>query len=140
VDEDLVNLVWRLAKPDAFENLSFSDALRRALNATQSTATPAKGIELDPDALLAELAAMGDDEFREQHPNFEKPRRRVRAASPDPLQWLAQVPELAGKRQLRDWVSICRHLHIDVGGDSARRRLASWVATNRPQWPPVPDI
>jgi hypothetical protein len=33
---------------------------------------------------------------------------------------------------------LCRHLEIDAGGDSARRKLAEWVAVNRPKWPPVP--
>jgi hypothetical protein len=31
IDEDLVKLVWAKAKPEPFENLSFSDALRRVL-------------------------------------------------------------------------------------------------------------
>lgn len=31
IDEDLVKLIWAKAKPQPFENLSFSDALRRIL-------------------------------------------------------------------------------------------------------------
>jgi hypothetical protein len=64
---------------------------------------------------------------------------RIRAPSPDPRLWVSRVPELNNLRGLTTWRAICEHLRIEVGGDSARRRLQEWVETNHPQWPKVPD-
>jgi hypothetical protein len=64
---------------------------------------------------------------------------RIRAPSPDPRLWVSRVPELRNVPGLTTWRAICDHLRIEVGGDSARRRLQEWVETNHPQWPKVPD-
>ncbi|SOZ49320.1 hypothetical protein CBM2615_A120149 [Cupriavidus taiwanensis] len=136
IADDLVELVWRLAKPEPFEKLDFNDALRRVLAELKPKAVkPA----VDVEKLLAELAAMDDKEFAKKHPNYDKPKRRVRAPSPHPDIWLSKVPELASMSHLRTWRGICDHLQIEVGRDSARRKLADWVSGNRPTWPPVPD-
>ena len=151
VDDDLVALIWQLAKPKPFEQLTFSQALRRILAGPVSeqiapaqelapdAESPSEKQELLADRLLAELSNMSDEEFAAKYPRHEKPRERIRAPSPSPLLWLNNVPELVSLKHLRNWVDICKHPHIDVGADSARRRLKEWVATNRPSWPAVPD-
>jgi hypothetical protein len=151
VDDDLVALIWQLAKPKPFEQLTFSQALRRLLTvhapehlpepvaSAPAIGSPSEAQELLADKLLAELSSMPDEEFAAKYPRHEKPRQRIRASSPNPLKWLNNVPELVSLTHLRNWVDICKHLHIDVGTDSARRRLKEWVATNRPSWPAVPD-
>jgi hypothetical protein len=80
VEDDLVEMIWAKAKPEPFEQLSFSDALRRVLyNGSAQTQAlppapsgaklaadsgrslpPRSKLELDADALLAELDAMPD--------------------------------------------------------------------------------
>jgi hypothetical protein len=135
VPDDLVELVWRRAEPKPFEKLEFHEALRRVLGERKSKAAEQPALA---DELLAELAAMDDKEFATKHPNYEKPRRRVRAPSPRPDAWLSKVAELSSMSHLRTWRDICDHFKIDVGGDSARRKLAEWVTVNRPKWPPVP--
>lgn len=137
VEDDLVELVWQLANPAPFENLTFSGALRRVLG-THTPSIKERVSEERVNEMLAELAAMPDDEFAAKHPNYEKPRPRLRASSPKPQRWLASVPELSSVHELRTWRSICDYLNIAVGGDSARRKLADWVASHRPNWPPVP--
>lgn len=153
VDDDLVVLIWQLAKPKPFEQLTFSQALRRVLarlapellpepvarELAPATESSSKEQELLADRLLAELSSMSDEEFAAKYPRHEKPRERIRAPSPNPRLWLNNVPELVSLKHLRNWVDICKHLHIDVGTDSARRRLKEWVATHRPSWPAVPD-
>ncbi len=151
VDDDLVALIWQLAKPKPFEQLTFSQALRRVLAGPALEHLPepvasapaiessSEAQELLADKLLAELSSMPDEEFAAKYPRHEKPRQRIRAPSPNPLLWLNNVPELVSLKHLRNWVDICKHLHIDVGTDSARRRLKDWVATHRPSWPAVPD-
>jgi hypothetical protein len=64
---------------------------------------------------------------------------RIRAPSPDPRLWVSRVPELKALPGITTWRAICDHLRVEVGGDSARRRLQEWVETNRPQWPKVPN-
>lgn len=151
VDDDLVDLIWQLAKPKPFEQLTFSQALRRVLagpapeqvasspETTPTTESPSKEQEPLADRLLDELSNMSDEEFMAKYPRHEKPRVRIRAPSPSPSLWLNNVPELVSLKHLRNWVDICKHLHIDVGTDSARRRLKEWVATHRPSWPAVPE-
>lgn len=117
VDEDLAALVEQLAKAKPFENLSFNAALRRVLERYID------GLEL----LDAETAM--------QLKNAPK-----KAASPSPVQWIANVPELQNKRGLTTWKAICDCLKIETGGDSARRKLKNWVNVNRPAWPPVPEL
>lgn len=65
VDDDLVALVWEQAQPAPFEQLSFSEALRRVL-ARAKTSEPPRAEPLaraetrapDADEMLAELAAL----------------------------------------------------------------------------------
>lgn len=136
VDDDLVALVWQRANPQPFENLSFSEALRRALTGTQLKAKPSrkKSSPLSADELLAELDAMGKEELKKL-----KVTRRQRAQSPRPVNWLSKVPELRTIPNLRSWQDICAHLGIEVGRDSARRKLKEWVQNKHPKWPEVPD-
>lgn len=125
VDEDLAALVWRLAKPKPFENLSFSAALRRVLQDDWSPAAKnTKHHELDDlyaDAMAARAGAK-------------------KAASPSPTEWAATVSELRARKGLNTWKAICDALKIETAGDSARRKLKNWVKVNRPTWPTVPDI
>ncbi|MDP3873802.1 MAG: hypothetical protein ABIF28_18265 [Pseudomonadota bacterium] len=128
VDDDVVEMVWLLARPKPFESLTFNDALRRML-AIESTDTT----EPAPEQVKAELLA-----------RIERIKSEVasskRAASPNPSQWAASVPELSAERQIwKGWRDICDHLGIDPAGDSARRKLKTWVALHRPAWPPVPE-
>lgn len=131
VDDDLVALVWQRANPQPFENLSFSEALRRALTGTQLKAgsNKKKPVPISDDELLAELNAMG---------NY-KVTRRQRAQSPRAVNWLSKVPELRSIPNLRSWQDICAHLGIEVARDSARRKLKKWVQNKHPKWPEVPD-
>ena len=124
IDDDVVELVQRLAKPKAFE--PFRAALRRLLQSGLDPAhRGAKNLELDEldaDAMAAKRASAR------------------KAPTPSPSEWVASVPDLRTKRGLNTWKAICDLLKIDTGGDSARRRLKNWVKTNRPSWPAVPDI
>lgn len=131
VDDDLVALIWQRANPRPFENLSFSEALRRVITGTQPKAEPnrKKPSPISADELLAELNAMG---------NY-KVTRRQRAQSPRPVNWLSTVPELRSIPNLRTWQDICAHLGVEVGRDSARRKLKEWVQNKHPKWPEVPD-
>lgn len=65
---------------------------------------------------------------------------RTKAPSPKPSDWLSKIPELRAFTNLRSWKDICGHLGIEVGSDSARRRLNDWVKDNRPKWPSVPEV
>ena len=125
VDEDLAAMVEQLAKPKPFENLSFNSALRRVL--TQHF----KVQESTPSAKLEELIA------RAQEVASRAPKK---ARTPDPIAWVQTVPELRSRRELNNWAAVCKHLRIDTAGDSARRKLASWVQAHRPNWPAVPQI
>ncbi len=126
VDDDLSALVWQLAKPKPFENLSFSAALRRVL---QGAATSASApLPEDPiDAILRESAATPRQEPK-------------KAPTPSPIEWASTVPELKSRKGLNTWKAICDLLKIDTAGDSARRKLKNWVKLHRPMWPAVPDI
>lgn len=121
VDDDIVALVWKLAKPKPFENLTFNGALRRVFQ-EQLSYTPKEGNLDDLEELLRESTA---------------PKK---APSPSPSDWVATVPELEKRKGLSTWKAICNHLKVNTAGDSARRKLKNWVKTNRPSWPPVPDI
>ncbi|MBI4937574.1 MAG: hypothetical protein HY846_05055 [Nitrosomonadales bacterium] len=123
VDEDIAELVERLAKPKPFENLSFNAALRRVL---QEHIKPKK-VDDELEQLLAGSLAAAKKEPK-------------KAPSPSPQQWAASVPELKSKRGLNTWKAVCVLLKIDTAGDSARRKLKNWVKANRPNWPPVPEI
>jgi hypothetical protein len=125
VDEDLAALVEKLAKPKPFENLSFNAALRRVLQAHIEVAKPAPRDE-ELAQLLAEALA-------------EASARAKKAPSPNPVDWVASVPELKSQN-LTTWKAVCDVLKIDTAGDSARRKLRNWVKSNRPSWPAVPDV
>ena len=126
VDDDLAALVWQLARPKPFENLSFSAALRRILTGQEASgAQHGKPNELND--LLAESMTAAKAEPK-------------KAPSPSPTEWVATVPELKGRRSLNTWKAICDFLNIDTAGDSARRKLKNWVKSNRQTWPAVPDI
>lgn len=126
VDDDVAVLVERLAKEKPFENLTFNDALRRVLkNYVIPTARDKRGSELDD--LLTEPIAI--------------PRQSAKKApTPSPTEWVANIPELRGRKGLNTWKAVCNLLKIDTAGDSARRRLKNWVKSNRPTWPAVPDV
>jgi hypothetical protein len=126
VDDDLAALVERLAKKRPFENLSFSDALRRVLQSHLAELT-AEGKRDELEDLLAESMAAARKESK-------------KAPSPSPTEWVSMVPELKARRGLNTWKAICDVLKIDTAGDSARRKLKNWVKANRPAWPAVPDI
>lgn len=123
VDEDLAALVEKLAKPKPFENLTFNSALRRVLTNLAPT------VEAGMDELNKLLA--------ESMPLANNPKK---VPSPSAQQWIALVPELKNKRGLTTWKSLCDHLKIQTGGDSARRRLKNWVKEHKPTWPEVPGI
>jgi len=124
IDDDVVELVRRLANPKPFE--PFSAALRRLLqNGTTTAPEEPKHVALEDlhaDAMAAKRASA------------------KKAPSPSPSEWVASVPELRTKRGLNTWKAICDLLKIETAGDSARRRLKNWVKANRPSWPAVPDI
>ena len=117
VDEDLAGLVEQLAKPKPFENLSFNAALRRVLQ-----------------RYVDELELLGAESMALAK-NMPK-----KVPSPSPQQWVATVPELKWKKDLRTWKSICDFLEIDTAGDSARRKLKNWVKANQPSWPMVTEL
>lgn len=121
VDDDIVALVWKLAKPKPFENLTFNGALRRVFQ-KQLSSVHTEGNLDELEELLRESTA---------------PKK---APSPSASDWATGVPELKATRGLGTWKAICNYLKINTAGDSARRKLKNWVSTNRPSWPPVPDI
>lgn len=122
VDDDLAAVIWRLAEPKPFENLSFSAALRRVLKVQMPTTFPNEHQgKLSENSMLSSKAEM------------------KKAPSPSAANWVATVADLSGNRGLTKWKAICDFLTIDTGQDSARRKLKIWVAINRPAWPAVPD-
>lgn len=81
VDEDLVALIWERAKPAPFEQLSFSEALRRVLNekaqqqpSEQVSAVPkVKVVAPDTQEFLAEIEALpkNTEELRRRAPKAD---------------------------------------------------------------------
>lgn len=65
-------------------------------------------------------------------------QNKSKAPSPSANDWRNNIQELKIISNLNDWISICRHLNIEVRGDSARRKLKKWVKENKPEWPGVP--
>lgn len=65
-------------------------------------------------------------------------RKRKKAKSPSPQEWLNKIPELKKFGHLHSWQDICDHLKISVDGDSARRKLRAWVSDKKANWTPVP--
>ena len=92
VDDDVVELVWRLASPKPFQQLTFSDALRKVLAGVDKSDEPPaaaaigtrreKKVELSPDDLLAELSQMSPAELKATLPKL-KVERRVREPKVD---------------------------------------------------------
>jgi hypothetical protein len=156
IDDDLVGFVWRFSNPQPFEQLTFSAALRRVLVGPRIPKTErdlllSEGLlaELDEPAAVKPLTAAEAEQALAEEllaeldalPNvFHKIRKRERKPSPKAKEWAADVPELAGVAGRANWRSLCAHLKVAVGTDSARRRLRAWVAANRPGWPEVPDV
>lgn len=121
VDAEVASKIEALVKKEPFENLTFNDALIRLLALVPSDVPNADDILND---LLASLPS----------------KRSVKKNSPRPSEWVKQIPELNGKARFSTWKSICDFLSIDVGSDSARRKLDAWVTSNRPEWPKVPEV
>ena len=126
VDDDLAALVWQLANPKPFENLTFSAALRRLLQGRAGSAAIQQRTAPSDSPLGSASTFVG----------FE-PKK---APTPSPTDWVLAVPELKSKKGLHTWKAICVLLKINTAGDSARRKLKNWVRLNRPEWPAVPDI
>lgn len=119
VDAEIASRIEMLVKKEPFEELTFNEALLRLL-----ALIPQEKAEADK-ILEGILGSIPD-----------KPKVK---SSPRPHEWVMDVPELKGKKRFATWKSICDYLSIDVGSDSARRKLQAWVMTNRPNWPSVPD-
>lgn len=120
VDADVASKIETLVKKEPFENLTFNDALIRLLALVPSEVPNADDILNN---LLASL-----------------PNKSNVKSSPRPSEWVKEIPELKNKGKFSTWKSICDFLSIDVGADSARRKLQAWVASNRPHWPKVPEV
>ncbi len=136
VDDELAAVIERLAQKKPFENLSFQDALRRVLHECLPKATGVVSPGAAAGVDIPELARQVTIE------NALGVARTVikKAPTPSAIEWAATVPELKKRRHLTTWKAITDSLDIDTLGDSARRKLAAWVKTNRPNWPPVPEI
>ena len=127
VDDDIAELVERLAKEKPFEQLSFNDALRRIFAKQLQKGTTTDDSFADLEAIIAKGMAK-----RRSEPK--------KVPTPSATAWISQVPELRTKGELKTWQAICSYLKIDTGGDSARRKLRNWVKDKRPDWPEVPTI
>jgi hypothetical protein len=135
IDDDVVDLVWELAKPRKFE--TFGEALRRLLSELRTGKPNGGARHKTVDELFAELDALPDAE--EAAEKYIREKKRQRKPSPDPKLWVSQVPELRGVTGLTSWQAVCDHLRVQTGFDSARRKLQDFVREERPKWPPVPD-
>ncbi len=89
--------------------------------------------------LLREIGMLDDATALEEVQRAAGERLRKRRHSPDVADYINNVPELSKVPGLRNWAALAEHLQIEVGGDSARRSVARWVAMNKPKWPPVED-
>jgi hypothetical protein len=132
VDDDLAELVWQLAKPRPFEQVTFSAALRRVLLGANEVSAPVVGSSSPPASVRPSVA---QPVIQSSAPHWQK-----KAPSPDPADWATSVPELRSLRNLNTWQAICDALRIKVAGDSARRKLRNWVRINKPDWPDVPTL
>jgi hypothetical protein len=134
IQDDVVELISQAVKPKPFE--SMSGALGRYFRAQQVAPPKDRTVE----ELLAELDALPDAEIPIRLPNYERKRPRMKAPSPEPTEWVKQIPELRSLPGLGSWKALCEHFGLDTNGDSARRRLQKWVAARHPEWPQVPDV
>ncbi|MGI2126712.1 hypothetical protein [Shewanella oncorhynchi] len=120
VDADVASKIEMLVKKEPFEDLTFNDALIRLL-ALVPPEVP------NVDEILNNLLA-------------SLPSKSNVKSSPRPSDWVKKIPELNDKGKFSTWKSICDFLSIEVGADSARRKLQAWVASHRPHWPSVPEV
>jgi hypothetical protein len=130
VDDELATLIERLANKRPFENLSFNDGLWRVMRTYVVPTVAETPVHKDLD-----LGKLLEDAMAHRATTLKK------APTPSVVTWVECVPEL--KRHftgLTTWKAVCMALNIETAGDSARRKLKNWVRTNRPNWPPVPDI
>lgn len=127
VDDELAAVIERLAKKKPFENLSFQEGLRRVIQ------------EYVPKAPSVDVPELARQVSVENGPAVARSVVK-KAPTPSAIEWAATVPELKKQRHLTTWKAITDSLDIETLGDSARRKLAAWVKTNRPIWPPVPEI
>jgi hypothetical protein len=125
VDEDLARFVEKLADQKPFENLTFNDALKRVIERFTSRTKEAAAAD-DLDVLVAKSVDLYKDQPK-------------KAPSPSAQHWADNIPELK-RKNFATWKAICVHLDIETAGDSARRKLDSWVKLNRPNWPEVPEV
>jgi len=125
VDDELAAVIERLAKKKPFENLSFQDALWRVVREYVEKDTTIETPDPLEDLMTSVRSQMAH--------GSKKP-------SPSVTHWVASVPELAKHRHLTSWKAVCEHLKIPTGFDSARRKLAAWVRTNKPDWSTVPEV
>ncbi|HEY2528872.1 MAG TPA: hypothetical protein VGJ20_13150 [Xanthobacteraceae bacterium] len=125
VDEELAAVIERLAKPKPFEHISFNDALWRVVRRIEPGEAPRARI-----GSLDQL--MADVKQRQAGPK--------KAPTPSAQEWASSVPELKNRWGLHSWKAICDLLKIETAGDSARRKLKTWVRLEHPSWPAVPDI
>jgi len=120
VDAEVASKIEMLVKKEPFENITFNEALIRLLVLVPSDVS-------NRDDFLNDLL--------DSLPNKSNVK-----SSPRPSEWVKEIPELSDKSKFSTWKSICDFLSIDVGADSARRKLQAWVASNRPHWPKVPEV
>jgi hypothetical protein len=137
IQDDVVELISRAVHPKPFE--SMSGALGRYFRAQQVANAPTRR-DRTAEELLAELDALPDAEVPVRLPNYERKRPRMKAPSPEPMDWARQISELRSLPGLGSWKALCEHFDVDTNGDSARRRLQKWVAARHPEWPEVPDV
>ena len=76
---------------------------------------------------------------RQKRINTQKKYLDEKTASPSVTQWSSKIPELE-RYKFSTWKQVCDHLKINVGSDSARRRLKKWVEENKPRWFQVPEV
>ena len=119
VDSDVASKIEMLVKKEPFENITFNEALVRLL------------------VLVPSDVSIGDDFLNDLLASL--PNKSNVKSSPRPSEWVKEIPELNDKGKFSTWKSICDSLCIDVGTDSARRKLQAWVASNRTHWPKVPE-
>jgi len=117
VDEVLAAEIEAFVKKKPFEEMSFSQAVEKLLVLAKK-AQSSDILEID---------------------SSKRDSKKLLSASGRRKAWILQIPELNGKGRFSTWRSICDHLGVDVGTDSARRRLKVWVSENKPDWPKVPN-
>lgn len=90
-------------------------------NLTKGAALPSEDRTKEPFIYLPTSPTNNGPEFRSTKVKIQQ--LSTKARHPNALDWLITIPELQNHTHLSTWKAICDHLNIDVGGDSARRRL-----------------